>query len=260
MQMARCRDRAARWQAEVSRAATQMMAASPAEADAILEELEREIAAGPDFIRYRRADFKQPPKVNVDRNFVARVQFIARVIERKSWGCREKGKHGGRLGRAALVLLETLLYRVDKSGGYLCPCYDTLARLACMSRRSVITAMQVLQALGFVTIHRRVKRIQTAFGTRVVQDSNAYEYHPPAKMLGRLAWAVFGPSSECSKSSARKASKEDKESGYRTKAFGGAVSASHGVPQRGSEGVRGASPLTSSTHHEATSSQRRPIY
>ena len=61
----------------------------------------------------------------------------------------------------------------------------------------MITAMQVLQALGFVTIHCRVKRIQTAFGTRVVQDSNAYEYHPSAKMLGRLAWAVFGPSSEC---------------------------------------------------------------
>lgn len=201
----RCRDRAAKWQSDMNRAATQLMAAYPDDAGAIAEVVEREIVAGPDFTRCRRAsDFRAPPKVNTDRNFIARLMFMARMIERKSWAHKDraKGKHGGTLGRSALGLLEIMLYVVNKRGGYLAPSYDTLARLACMSRRAIVTAMGVLESMGFVTIHRRIKRVRTPFGIKVVQDCNAYEYHLP-KGLGALAWAIFRPASECSKFPAR---------------------------------------------------------
>jgi hypothetical protein len=200
---ARCRDRAAKWQSDMNRAATQLMAACPDDAGAIAAAVEREIVAGPDFTRCRRgSDFRAPPKVNTDRNFVARLMFMARMIERKSWARKDKWKHGGLLGRSALGLLEIMLYVVNKRAGYLSPSYDTLARLACMSRRAVVTAMGVLETMGFVTVHRRIKWVRTPFGVKVVQDTNAYEYHLP-KGLGALAWPLFRPASECSNFPAR---------------------------------------------------------
>jgi hypothetical protein len=200
----RCRDRAAAWQADVSRHAVRLMAACPADADAIAERLELQIQEGPDFTRCRRgSDFRQPPKVNTDRNFLARLMFMADMIERKSWRGRPKGKHGGALGRSALTLLRVLLFIVNKKGGYLAPSYDTLARLGRMSRRTVVTAMGVLEAMGFVTVHRRIKRVHTPFGVKVVQDANAYEYQLP-KGLGAIAWSFFGPpASECKNTPAR---------------------------------------------------------
>ena len=166
----RCRDRTAKWESNIHRAAVQLMAACPDNADAILEHVEREIMAGPDFSRcHRRSDFRSAPKVNTDRNFLARMMFVARTIEGKSWATKAKGKHGGALGRSAMRLLEVLLYVVNKRDGYLAPCYDTLATLARMSRRAVITAMRVLETMGFVTVHRRIKRVRTPFGAKVVR-------------------------------------------------------------------------------------------
>ena len=44
--------------------------------------------------------------------------------------------------------------------------------------------------------------MRTPFGIKVVQDANAYEYHLP-KGLGVVAWAIFGPPSECKNTPAR---------------------------------------------------------
>jgi hypothetical protein len=207
----RCRDRAAQWQSDMYRAATQLMASHPDEADAIGEQVEREIAAGPDFARcHRKSDFMAAPKVNTDRNFVARLMFMADMIERKSYAVRAKGKHGGTLGRSALRLLRVLLYVVNKRDGHLSPSYDTLAKLAQMSRRAVIAAMRVLVTFRFVTIHRRIKRVHTPFGVKVVQATNAYTYHPPTA-LGAWAWSIFGLRSECTKSTARNLTDRKKE-------------------------------------------------
>jgi hypothetical protein len=57
--------------------------------------------------------------------------------------------------------------------------------------------------MGFITVHKRIKRVQTPIGVRVVQDSNAYVFHLPIKGLGALAMAVFCPrASESTKSDA----------------------------------------------------------
>ena len=219
----RCRDRAAQWQSDMHRAALSIMAACPDDADAIGEHLEGEIAKGPDFSRQHRGSaFLDAPKVNTDRNFCARLMFIADVIERKTWRSRSKGKHGGTLGRSALSLLRVLMFVVKKSAGKLFPSYDHLARLCRMSRRTVVTAMGILVRMGVVTAHRRIKRVRTPLGVRVVQDSNAYEYHMP-KGLGALAWSIFRPPSECNNSSARTVSEqtlEDVDSGDAVKRLG----------------------------------------
>ena len=70
-----------------------------------------------------------------------------------------------------------------------------------MSKPTVIKAIGRLALMGFLTVYRRIKRITTPFGIRVVQDSNAYDYHPPTG-LGALGWAIWKPS-ESTKLSAR---------------------------------------------------------
>lgn len=187
------------WRKGVVATASRLLAVHPDHAAEIEQEMERELAAGPDFTRYRRGSvFDEGPQNNTDRNFCARVLFIADTIERKSWRNRQKGKHGGALGRSALTVLRVLLFVVKKSKGRLRPSYDHLARLCRLSRRVVVSAMETLKRMGFVTVYRRCKRVRSMLGERVVQDTNAYEYHLP-RGWGALAWSIFRPASECTK-------------------------------------------------------------
>jgi hypothetical protein len=139
----------------------------------------------------RRSDFARPPKNNTDRNFIDKVWRAAHMLERKTWACRKKGKHGGELGTVALEVFRTLLYVIKKDNGELYPSLVTIAKLSRKSKQAVVKAIKVLVRMGFISICRRVKRIQTPFGTRAVQDSNAYVYHLPRSGIGALAMAVF---------------------------------------------------------------------
>jgi hypothetical protein len=179
------------------------MAAVPDRAKEISEQYDAEIQRGPDFAQYRRGSgFAAAPAVVTDRNACARIMFVAETIERRSWRNRKKGKHGGCLGRNALIVLRVLMFVVKKSRGRLFPSYDHLALLCRLSRRAVVEAVKRLAFWGFLTVHRRCKRVGTAFGARVVQDSNAYEYHLPSKGWGALAVNAYRVASECRKSPA----------------------------------------------------------
>jgi DNA-binding MarR family transcriptional regulator len=203
--VARSRDRAAAWRADMAKAASYLYQRTTtpeqhAEIDATYQEA---LAEGPDFARYHRgSEFRNPPRVNTDRNHLARLMFMADTIERKSWAVRAKGKHGGALGRSALAVFRVLLFVVTKREGCLYPSLETLARLARMSKPTVVTAIARLVLMGFLTVYRRIKRIRTPLGIRVVQDSNCYEYHPPTG-LGALGWAIWRSPSESNKSPAR---------------------------------------------------------
>jgi hypothetical protein len=124
--------------------------------------------------RFRRgSDFRAPPRNNLDRNFVARIWFVAKMIEQKTWASRKKGKHGGEIGAVGLEVLRTLLYVIKKVDGRLYPSLEVIAKLSRKSKQAIVTAIKVLERMGFITIHRRVKRIKTPFGVRVVQDKRA---------------------------------------------------------------------------------------
>jgi hypothetical protein len=201
----RCKNRQQEWHGAAYRAAAEIRKRHQGEADEINAALAAELAEGPDWARcHRGSEFLDPPKNNLDRNYVARIWFVAQMIERKSWDCRKKWKHGGTLGAVAMDLLRVLLFVVKKVGGKLYPSYQTLAVLTRKSRQAIITAMQVLNRMGFVTVHRRIKRVMTPIGPKMVQDSNAYEFHLPSRGLGKLAMSVFCPPSESNKSDARK--------------------------------------------------------
>ena len=60
---------------------------------------------------------------------------------------------------------------------------------------------RVLTLYGLVIVHRRIKRIRTALGFKVVQDTNAYTIQEP-KGLGALAASIFKRASESRKWSA----------------------------------------------------------
>jgi hypothetical protein len=205
---ARSKRREAAWRSDLTRAWGYWRGKTHSEHEAarVDASFEQQLAEGPDFIRYRRgSDFREAPKVHLDGNAVAKLMATYRAIERGSWKTKAKGKHGGALGRPALRLLETFLFVLYRPGKALCLSYDSIAAAAMLSRRCVVEAMQHLARLGLITIHRRVKRIKTELGFKVVQDCNAYDLHPP-RGLGALAVQLFtgllGKRSECSKNTA----------------------------------------------------------
>jgi hypothetical protein len=100
------------------------------------------------------------PRINCDRNFLAKVLFI----ERGTYKVRGKGKHGGVLGRSALALFEVLVNIARARQGRVAPGYEALAAISRMSRQTVIAAVAVLELMGLVTVIRRIKRVRTALG------------------------------------------------------------------------------------------------
>jgi len=104
---------------------------------------------------------------------------------------RAKGKHGGVLGRSALAVLELLIHLAQARQGRVAPGYEAMAAIVRMSRQTVITAINVLEAMGLVTVIRRLKRIRTALGFKTVQATNAFDIHPP-ELAGRRREAPKG--------------------------------------------------------------------
>ena len=70
-----------------------------------------------------------------------------------------------------------------------------IARLACACKQTVVNCLKLLALYGFVIIHRRIKRVRTALGFKVVQDTNAYAIQEP-QGLGAIALRMFRQASE----------------------------------------------------------------
>src|SRR5262245_38629898 len=62
-------------------------------------------------------------------------------------------------------------------------------------KQSVVTALDDLERLGFVTRIRRLRQVQTPLGFTTRQITNAYRVHEPASGLGLLATLVFATES-----------------------------------------------------------------
>jgi hypothetical protein len=150
--------------------------------------------------RYRAGSrHLEPPSNETDVFHRTMIWRDVEELERKSYERRGKGRRNGAIGKVGLELLRTILFRLDKSdAGKVYPSYETLAELTQYGQRAIIYAMKRLERFGFVTIHRRCKWIETPYGRRLVQDSNAYEYHRPKTGIGKLAMAMLtSRSSDC---------------------------------------------------------------
>jgi hypothetical protein len=94
-----------------------------------------------------------------------------------------------RLPKAATIAARYLKY--DE----VWPSLDGIKRLACVCKQTVVNCLKVLTLYGLVIVHRRIKRIRTALGFKVVQDTNAYTIQEP-KGLGALAARPALPGSD----------------------------------------------------------------
>jgi hypothetical protein len=189
---ARAKAREADWRRQLARAYAYQAARSPEDAEELLREYERREAEGPDFMRVRpRSVFEDAPVVTLDRNERVRLMGKFRALSRGSWVAKAKGKHRGVITRTAEAVFEALLYLVEKYGRVF-PSLEGLAHLARCCRASVATALDDLELLGFVTRIRRVRRVQTPLGFKVVQVTNAYQVHEPVSGLGLLASILCG--------------------------------------------------------------------
>ena len=196
---ARSRNRAAAWEQDLTRTATYLMGQARTEDErAFVDRLYDEaLEEGPDFTNYRaKSLFQAAPKLGIDRNAYARILNALEMIERGIYrNGREKGKQG--VPRTVARVLKALLNLALKYGEVR-PSLDGIKVLACVCKQTVVNCLKVLEFYGFVIVHRRIKRIRTALGFKVVQDTNAYTIQEP-QGLGALAMRIFKRASESKK-------------------------------------------------------------
>jgi len=158
-------------------------------ADELLAEYERREREGPDFMRQRPGSvIAEVPVVTLDRNERVRLVFKFRALCRKSWVAKETGRHRGVVTRTAESVFFALLYLAEKYGRVF-PSLEGLAYLAMCCRQSMVTAIAELEALGFVTRIRRIRRITTPLGfTRVRPCRTGAASFMVARARGRARW------------------------------------------------------------------------
>jgi hypothetical protein len=126
----------------------------------------------------------------MDGNARVRLWTKFNAICRGTWSAKRPGKHRGEISRPAEAVFGVLMYLAAKYGRVY-PSMVGLGQLAKCCKASVATALNDLEVLGFITRHRRVRRVMTPLGFRVEQITNAYEVHEPRSALGRLAALIF---------------------------------------------------------------------
>lgn len=122
---------------------------------------------------------KEARYLPMSRRQAARIWHRARRFDRDT---RQRGRHGGAIGRTALTVLNTLLFDfLNYQTGRLDPSYDGIARRANMCRRAVASALKRLKALGVIHWLRRCTETRDHAGRfQLVQDTNSYVVLPPA--------------------------------------------------------------------------------
>jgi hypothetical protein len=207
----RSANRAAAWERDLAQSASYLsgQCRTDAEREAIWRAYEEAAVEGPDFTRYRsHSAFQAAPRLGIDRNAYARILNALEAIERGTYRqCREKGKQG--VPRTVARVLKALL-NLALQYGEVRPSQVGLAKLANCCKQTVVNCLKVLQLYGFVVVHRRIKRIRTPLGFKVVQDCNAYTIQEP-QGLGAMALKLFRQASE-----SRKWSPSSKDSSFNT--------------------------------------------
>lgn len=126
----------------------------------------------------KRVGFQALPKKQA-----ARIWHKARAFDRAT---HQPGKHGGAVGRTALMVLHALLFEfLNYRTGQLDPSYDGIARRSGVCRRAVATALRRLKALGMLNWVRRASEGRDAAGRfMLTQETNAYAILPCSQWRG----------------------------------------------------------------------------
>lgn len=204
---ARAQRRAEEWRAYLGKSFAQALqrARDPAEQDRIWKAYEQELESGPDFIGYHAgSQFREAPRISFDRNALTRLRVQLLALANGSWATKAKGKHAGLVQPSTLRVFDALCGLARKYGRAF-PSHKGLAYLAKCSKNTVISALKVLEFFGFLTIHRRLKRVHTALGLRTVQDTNAYALREPGSWVDK-ALALFARPPRASESNSWQAS------------------------------------------------------
>jgi hypothetical protein len=190
----RARARTADWEKQIARAFLYVhgRVQTPEEAAELERLYEAALAEGPDFIHCReKSELKDAPAISLDGNGITKLMVTFYTMTRNAWTAKGRGKHRGLMSRCAEEVFKALIYLAGKYQRIF-PSIKGLAYLARCCPQSVSDALNQLEALGIVTRHRRLKRVMTPLGFKTVQNTNAYEVHPPKTGLGKLAEAMFG--------------------------------------------------------------------
>lgn len=126
---------------------------------------------------------KEARTLPMSRKQAVRIWHKARRFDQKT---RQPGRHGGAIGRTALIVLHAMLFDfLNYQTGRLDPSYDGIARRANVCRRAVASALKRLKALGVIHWLRRCSETRDAMGRfQLVQDTNSYVVLPPSHWLG----------------------------------------------------------------------------
>jgi hypothetical protein len=139
-------------------------------------------AAWPVWKDSAKAEVKFQP---MPRRKAVRLFHDARRFERQT---RKPGHQDGAIGRNGLALLHALIFDcLNYASGRLDPSYETLARLANISVRSVARGLQKLKTAGVLNwIRRCVESIRDGRFT-LEQETNAYAVLPASQWRGYAA-------------------------------------------------------------------------
>lgn len=120
-----------------------------------------------------------------------RLYHEARRFERQT---RQPGRQDGALGRNGLAVLHAMLFDcLNYASGRLDPSYEGLARLACISYRSVARGLQRLRAAGVLNWVRRCTPTLQDGRFVLEQDTNAYAVLPATQWRGYAVPAPVPP-------------------------------------------------------------------
>ena len=194
-----------RWRQGIDRAYYSLSARTSPDQQAKLDIFyASEIAGGPGYAKVRRnAVFGKADVVAYSAAAAAAVMKQARQIENGTYSSRAKGKHGGCLGRAAMAVLEFMLFvQWPRSHYGMSPSIAHIAKGARLSRSTACEALKTLELHGFLKITRRRKIIQTVFGPKIVQDTNGYQLQQVAG-LGAMALELTARGSESNRPTAK---------------------------------------------------------
>ena len=129
-------------------------------------------------MRQREKQFGLGRPQPIDREGKVRIMHLARCLART----RASGRQRGAITRAALEVLQSLLWRFHGPQGFAFPSYETIAEAAGCARSTVAEAIKALEDAGILSWAHRLRRVRyhdvnaLAWRTIPVRTSNLYRF------------------------------------------------------------------------------------